>query len=119
MPKIKDFKQKLLLTIVYVGLIYTLYQLNIGCIFLSLLKIPCPGCGITRALIAVLSLDFHQAFSYHAMFWSLPILYLYFLFDGKLLKNSTINKIIFILITAGFILNWVLKIFRQNNIIFY
>lgn len=30
--------------------------------------IPCPGCGLTRAHLAALQLDFRAAFSYHPLF---------------------------------------------------
>jgi hypothetical protein len=33
------------------------------CLFAILLRIPCPGCGMTRALLATLRGDFHQAFA--------------------------------------------------------
>ena len=35
-------------------------------------KIPCPGCGMTRAHLAALRLDFPSAFFYHPL-WFLPI----------------------------------------------
>lgn len=43
----------------------------IGCPFRLLTSIPCPGCGMTRAFIALASLDIKQAFSYNP--FSLPL----------------------------------------------
>lgn len=50
-----------------------LYLLNIGCVFRLMTGIPCPGCGMTRAWLAALRLDFAAAFAYHPLFWVVPI----------------------------------------------
>ena len=50
-----------------------LYLLDIGCIFRFMTGIPCPGCGMTRAWLAALRLDFAVAFAYHPLFWVVPI----------------------------------------------
>ncbi len=44
------------------------------CLFRRLTGIPCPCCGMSRAWIAALRLDFRGAFSFHPVFWSLPVL---------------------------------------------
>ena len=49
-----------------------LYLLDIGCIFRLMTGIPCPGCGMTRAWLAALRLDFAAAFAYHPLFWVVP-----------------------------------------------
>lgn len=46
------------------------------CIFRLLTGIPCPGCGMTRALAAVLRGDAASAFSFHPLWWTLPLLLL-------------------------------------------
>lgn len=50
-----------------------LYLLDIGCVFRLMTGIPCPGCGMTRAWLAALRLDFTAAFAYHPLFWVVPI----------------------------------------------
>lgn len=50
-----------------------LYLLDIGCVFRLMTGIPCPGCGMTRAWLAALRLDFAAAFAYHPLFWAVPI----------------------------------------------
>lgn len=50
-----------------------LYLLDIGCVFRLMTGIPCPGCGMTRAWLAALRLDFAAAIAYHPLFWSVPI----------------------------------------------
>ena len=39
------------------------------CPFLYFFGIPCPGCGMTRALISAAKLDFNAAFYYHPLFF--------------------------------------------------
>jgi hypothetical protein len=43
------------------------------CFFQSIFGIPCPGCGLTRAITALCSLEFRAAFFYHPLvpmiFW--------------------------------------------------
>lgn len=49
-------------------LIYFIFHLiGIGCPIKFLTGISCPGCGMTRALVSALRLDFRQAFSYHPL----------------------------------------------------
>ena len=51
---------------------FALYLLDIGCVFRLMTGIPCPGCGMTRAWLAALRLDFAAAFAYHPLFWVVP-----------------------------------------------
>ena len=107
MVKINNKKQKLLITVLVFVFVVLLYFSPISCPILSLTGVRCFGCGMTRALLSALRLDFAAAFSYHFMFPSLPLLYLCFLRDGKLFKNKTANKIFYVIIIMGFALNWV------------
>ena len=43
-----------------------------GCPFYLLLRIPCPGCGTTRAWLALLRGDFCGAFAYNHFFLLMP-----------------------------------------------
>lgn len=45
-------------------IIFFLYK----CPFEYIIGIPCPGCGMTRAFIALLKLDFAEAFYFHPLF---------------------------------------------------
>jgi len=44
------------------------------CPIYSFFGVPCPGCGMTRALRAALTLDFSKAFYYHPLFWLVLLL---------------------------------------------
>ena len=66
----KEFLQ-LVLAFVMVLIIYSM----IGCPIRLLTGISCPGCGMTRAWVNVLSGNFDKAFYYHPM-WLLPLLFI-------------------------------------------
>ncbi len=85
-------------------------RFRINCPILTLTGIPCLGCGMTRAVGSALRLDFAGAFSYHFMFWSLPLLFFCFMKDGRIFKNKYLNLIFYALILAGFVANWILKL---------
>lgn len=110
MRKIKQPVLKILITVFYLSVAAVFYFSDISCIFLEIFGIRCVGCGMTRALISALKFDFWGAFGYHFMFWSVPILYLYFLYDGVLFKNKTVNRAVFIVIAVSFLANWIIKL---------
>lgn len=103
---IRNLKDKLIITAVYLFAAALLYLSGIGCVFRFFLGITCPGCGMTRALLAALRLDFASAWNYHPMFWSVPILYLFFLFEEKLFRCRLLRICILSLIGVGFAFNW-------------
>lgn len=41
------------------------YNIGIPCVFNKITGLYCPGCGITRAIKALIRLDFYQAFRYN------------------------------------------------------
>ena len=59
-----------LAAIAAVGLVYILARHGIGipCLFLKLTGFQCPGCGNTRAALALLRLDIAAAFGYNPLF---------------------------------------------------
>lgn len=85
------------------------HELGITCIIKSAFGIACPGCGMTRAVLSAIRLDFITAFALHPMFWSLPLLILYFLYDGRLFKSKKVDVGLLTLILAGFLLSWIVR----------
>ncbi|MBQ3182044.1 MAG: DUF2752 domain-containing protein [Clostridia bacterium] len=108
--KIKGLKEKLITLAVAAVLVFAWAYFGIYCLFKRLLGIPCPGCGMTRAYLALMRLDFARAFEMHPMFWSVPILLIFYLFDGRVFRKEWINVTVLALIFAGFLINWIFKI---------
>ena len=61
--------------------LHTKYGFSIPCIFHEVTGFYCPGCGITRCILAILKFDFALAFRYNSLvFVLLPIFIPYFLY---------------------------------------
>ena len=82
-----------------------LLLLDVGCLFRHITGIPCPGCGMTRAQLAALRLDFRAAFWYHPLwFLPLPLLAGQFLFPNGLFRNKKWNtglSIVLLILVVG------------------
>ena len=58
--------------VAFLSIVFLLYITGIGCPIKFATGISCPGCGMTRAWLSALSLQFDLAFAYHPLFWLLP-----------------------------------------------
>ena len=45
----------------------SLYFFKIPCFFRFFTKIPCPSCGMTRAFLSLMKLNFYESFYYHPL----------------------------------------------------
>lgn len=61
-----------------------LFYKFIGCPFKEFLGISCPGCGMTRALKALLRLDFGLAFEMHPLIFFMPAALIVWLIRKKI-----------------------------------
>lgn len=76
---------------------YALLQcFGITCPIKWVTGISCAGCGMTRAWLALLRLDFAQAFYYHPLFWLPPVAIVLIYLNSK--KNIKFYKISMLLI---------------------
>ena len=87
---------------VVAGVYAVLIWRDTTCLFRTIFHIPCPGCGMTHALLAALRLDWAEAWSCHPMFWSLPLLGVAVLCNGRLTKYSAVNILLLAGIAGGF-----------------
>ncbi len=85
----------------------------IGCPIKFLTGIPCPGCGMTRAIVSALRLDFAGAFSLHPLFPIAP-LFIVYLFTEDLIPKGA-SKYLGITFGVLFIGVYVFRIFFTNN----
>lgn len=51
-------------------------EINYRCPFRLVTNIPCPCCGMTRAFCSLLSGHMTRAFTFHALFWLVPVFFL-------------------------------------------
>ncbi len=89
---------------------YCMAVFAIPCYFKALTGLPCPGCGMTRAWFGVLRGDVGYAFAMNPMFWSVPLLYLYILADGKLFGRPMADRIVLGLLLGGMAALFVLRL---------
>lgn len=83
---------------------YRLTGHGLPCVFRAITGYLCPGCGMTRAVVAILDGNFAKAWQYNALSLTLlPVLTLYllykavrFIFKGE--EEFRIGEIIFLLI---------------------
>ena len=89
-------------------LILFLNLLSIGCPFFFLFNSPCPTCGVTRALIALIRLDFSGYAHYNAM--ATPLLFaVWIILHAKLFKRKKVALTIGIVIL---IINFIYYLLR-------
>ena len=109
--KLFDVKQPLLkisITLLYIAYALLFYIFKLKCPWKFFVNIPCMGCGLTTAYVALFQLNFISAFQAHFMFWGIPILYGYIWFDGKLFSSKKWNTSVLCVILGGFLLRWIL-----------
>ncbi len=105
--KRKRFFLKIAFLAAYAVLLLILSYFQVPCLFQATLGLPCPGCGMTRAIRSLLHFDFAAAFSFHPMVFSLPILFLYLLKDGGLFQKKQWDYVLLGFIGLGFVVHWV------------
>ena len=76
-----------------------------------LLRYACPFCGMTRAHLAALRLDFSAALDHHPLFF-LGLPYLFLLFHDSLFskKGVRIKNLFCVFLTLAFFLCWSLRL---------
>lgn len=83
----KKLREWLCLIIAIAIIMFFLDVTGIGCPILFLTGIPCMGCGMTRACLALLRLDFAAALSFHPLCFLLPVFLVIFLVKNKISKK--------------------------------
>jgi hypothetical protein len=77
--------------------------IEIPCMFRELTGLWCPGCGLTRLVLALMELDFLQAFRYNRLvFFLAPLFVLYWLLErsGKKKQASMLMGVMIVMTIA-------------------
>ena len=81
--------------------------------------VPCPGCGLSRALAALLRLDFRTALRFHPMVFVLPPVVLYALFGKKpLLGSKNLERVLLWSVIVLDIAIWLIRLALHDPLIF-
>ena len=83
-----------------------MHRFGIPCVFRYFFGIPCPGCGMTRALLCLLRLDLLGAAGHNAVIFCMPYVFLYIIFDWK----HRAHKYILAGIAGIAIIQWIIKL---------
>jgi hypothetical protein len=67
---------------------FTFFVTDTVCFVYATFGVPCPGCGMTRAWLAVFRLDFLTAFKMHPLFPYVPVLAAAIIFKYIKFKNK-------------------------------
>lgn len=107
-----NIRYKLLILSILALIVVLVWHFEPGCLVERFIGIPCPSCGMTRAMFAFLNGDFKASLQYNPMLLSLPVLIIMFLFEDKLFhgKFRTISIITLVIIVLGFLVNYIFKL---------
>ncbi len=89
-----------------------LYVTGIGCPIKFWTGVSCPGCGMTRAWLAVLSGHFDLAMAYHPLFWIVPLIVVTALFHKRIPRRLYVVTLIVCIVAL--LIVWVCRLFTPD-----
>lgn len=104
-------RMRLAIIIVAIYIIFNIF--GAGCPIKFLTGISCPGCGMTRAILAAIRLQFNEAFYFHPLFGLVPFMFALYLFEDYLKPIHV--KYIWIVILVLFLVVYFLRLFIFKN----
>ena len=118
-------KNKILIIFLFLGLILIFFiylKFNIPCLFKKTFHIPCPACGMTRAIKSIMNFNIYKSFSYNILTFPLIII-IFLLFITTIIdllyNKHYLNKIIntitknYHIIIILLIISWIINIYKQ------
>lgn len=103
-----------------------LESFGVTCPIKYITGISCAGCGMSRAWIALLHFNIHEAFMYHPLFFQPPVVVIVMLLKSKI--NIKFYKIFMFTMVGAFVIVYLYRMFigtgdivvfePQNNILF-
>ena len=103
-----------------------LESFGVTCPIKYITGISCAGCGMSRAWIALLHFNIHEAFMYHPLYFLPPVVVIFMLLKSKI--NIKFYKIFMFTMAGAFVIVYLYRMFigtgdivvfePQNNILF-
>lgn len=93
-----------------------LFYTSIGCPFRYVLGICCPGCGMTRAALSLIKLDFAAALHYHPLIFIMPLCAAAFLLRKKI--PARIYDALTILVIIVFVAVYAYRLATGNECVY-
>ena len=103
-----------------------LESFGVTCPIKYITGISCAGCGMSRAWIALMHFNIHEAFMYHPLFFLPPVVVIVMLLESKI--NIKFYKIFMFTMAGAFVIVYLYRMFigtgdivvfePQNNILF-
>ena len=90
-----------------------LYVAGIGCPIKFLTGISCPGCGMTRAWLSLLSLRPDLAFAYHPLYWMAPLVFMLVYFRQKI--DSRLFQTLIIIALVSILTVWIVRLLIPHD----
>lgn len=93
-----------------------LWVKHIGCPLRRIFGVPCAGCGMTRAVIALFHGNFSLAWHYHPLVYLLPIVFSAIVFQNKMSKKAiaVFWSVMFTLFTVVYLF----RLFGNSDVIY-
>ncbi|MBU1020424.1 MAG: DUF2752 domain-containing protein [Firmicutes bacterium] len=107
---INRYKYLILFFILYFAYFFVFHNGETNCLIKRTIGIPCPGCGMTRAALYLISFDFKNAFIFHPLIYVMPFLVIIFLYqDTRLLQSLAHAKVFFGIIVLMFLVVYIIR----------
>ena len=108
-------KKNILVFILIISVILFYNFSNMGCPILFFTGIPCLGCGMTRACVSMIQLDFISAFYYHPLCFLLPAAAMIVMFQRKISRK--VYQRCLVGIVAAFIIVYIIRLLNPVDAI--
>ncbi len=105
------------LAVLAVGFVYFLFYrvTGVGCPIKFMTGVSCPGCGMTRATLAAVTLHFHRAFFFHPLWMLPPIWVILYIFQKKIPRRLYNGLAVATVILFGIV--YILRMANANDMI--
>ena len=117
--KRKSHRIEVITSVAAVVMLYVILEsFGVTCPIKYITGISCAGCGMSRAWIALLHFNIHEAFMYHPLFFLPPVVVIVMLLKSKI--NIKIYKIFMFTIAGAFVIVYLYRMFiGDGNVVFF